>query len=160
MWEACFLHVYFLQSAGKLLTKCKCGPTVSRLFSFTCNVQEICFLQKCRKVSAKCFIDTNLNTTVSVVNMCRKISYTRVAQWCTSAGRFPTHELHSGTQVQKDFLHTSCKMVHKCRSTYFKNLEFLVKCGKHPNTGTLRLFSYYHISIASLSSPAFVAYYN
>ena len=80
----------------------------------------------------KCFLGTNLNATVSILNMCRKFSYKmqeNFLQVNTSAGKFPTHK---------------CKMLHKCRKiscTYCINLDFLVKCRKHalqpPNAGAL-----------------------
>ena len=85
----------------------------------------------CRKLASyksagnfptNCFLGINLNTTVSILNMCRKFSYKMQENFLhmsASAGKFPTHK---------------CKMLHKCRKiscTYSKNLDFLVKCRKH-----------------------------
>ena len=46
----------------------------------------------------KCFLGTNLNTTVFILNMCRKFSYKMQENFlhtsvkcCTSAGKFPAH---------------------------------------------------------------------
>lgn len=52
----------------------------------------------------KRFLGTNLNTTVSIVNMCRNISY---------------------TQTQ------NAAHVQEISGTYCKYLEFVVKCRKH-----------------------------
>ena len=100
------------KSAGKFPTKCDCWLNFSRIFCFTCNVQETSFLQKCRKFSYK------------------MLSWYKFGYYCLyfehvweiflqNAGKFPTHK---------------CKMLHKCRKiscTYSKNLDYLVKCRKH-----------------------------
>ena len=46
----------------------------------------------------KCFLGTNLNATVSILNMCRKFSYKMQKNFlhtsvkcCTNAGKFPAH---------------------------------------------------------------------
>ena len=141
MPETCFLHVletcslqkcrkhvsytctYWkhasCKSAGKLPTKCTCELSFN---SFPCNVEEACFLQKCRKTSYKmyllarlycftcnvqetCFLQKCRNfLQVFLVQICRKFSYTQV---------------QNAAQVQE------------ISGTYCKNLEFLVKCWKH-----------------------------
>ena len=69
------------------------------LFCFTCNVQEMCFLQKCQKFSCKMFSQyKNLNVPSSLwmcartcLTKCRKLSYTYVFSMLHNAGKFLTH---------------------------------------------------------------------
>lgn len=93
------------KSAGKFPTKCDYGLNFSRIFCFTCNVQETSFLQKCRKFSYKMFSWYKFWTLLSLFwnfpTKCRKISYRWIlvqenflhtsVKCCTSAGKFPAH---------------------------------------------------------------------
>ena len=96
------------KSAGKFPTKCDYGLNFSRIFCFTCNVQETSFLQKCRKFSYKMFswykFERYCHYIEHVGNFptkCRKISYRWILEQenflhtsvkcCISAGKFPTH---------------------------------------------------------------------
>ena len=52
-------------------------------------------LSMCRKLPTKCFLGTNLNAAVSILNKCRKFFYKmqeNFLQVNTSAGKFPTGE--------------------------------------------------------------------
>ena len=103
--------------AGMFPTKCDYGLNFSRIFCFTCNVQETSFLQSAGNFQ-NVFLVQILNATVSIL----KFSYKMQENFQlvnTSAGKFPAHK---------------CKMLHKCRKiscTYCKNQDFLVKCRKH-----------------------------
>ena len=68
------------KSAGKFPTKCDFGLNFSRIFCFTCNVQETSFLQKCWKMQED-FLQ---------VNTSENFLHTSV-KCCTSAGKFPAH---------------------------------------------------------------------
>ena len=103
------------RSAGKSPTKCDCWLNFSRIFCFTCNVQETSFLQKCRKFSYKMLWWYKFEHYCLYFEHVQEI----FLHMRTSAGKFSTHK---------------CKMLHKCRKiscTYCKNLDFLVKCRKY-----------------------------
>ena len=77
------LHVYSLSMCRKLV-------------SYTCRKHTS--YKSAGKFPTKCFLGTNLNATVSILNMCRKFSYKiqenflhTSVKCCTSAGKFPAH---------------------------------------------------------------------
>ena len=87
---------YFLH---KFPMKCTCGVTISRLFCFTCNVQEACFLQKCREIFLQNVPSVQVWTVPS--------SLWTVLSW-TCARNFLTH-------VQEKFRHTMNKSGFSCQ---------------------------------------------
>ena len=91
------------------------GLILVRYFASHVMCRKLASYKSAGNFPTKCFLGTNLNTTVSILNMCRKFSYKlqeNFLHMSTSAGKFPTHK---------------CKMLHKCRKiscTYSKNLDF------------------------------------
>ena len=74
------------------------GLILVRYFASHVMCRKLVSYKSAGNFPTKCFLGTNLNATVSILNMCRKFSYKMQENFlhtsvkcCTSAGKFPAH---------------------------------------------------------------------
>ena len=83
MFPTCMCTETYTCMCRKVSYKMWLWAYFSRIFSFTCN--GYASYKNARNFPIKCVLGASLNTTVYILNKCRKFSYMSV-KCCTSAG--------------------------------------------------------------------------
>ena len=82
------------KSAGKFPTKCDCGLILVGHFASHVKCRKLASYKSAGNFPTKYFLGRNLNSSVSILNVCKKFSYKMQENFLhmsTSAGKFPTN---------------------------------------------------------------------